>query len=72
MNFITHCDIVIYDKKYMFGFRPLFLAQSSKNPWDFPSDEKIKVSFLMLMRRLLDSTQGPRVGAGCQGNPPSN
>ena len=67
MNFITHCDIVIYDKKYMFGFRPLFLAQSSKNPWDFPSDEKIKVSFLMLMRRL---GKHLRMGAGYQWNQP--
>lgn len=27
MNFVTRCGVVIYNKKYLFGF----LAQSSKN-----------------------------------------
>lgn len=41
------CDIVIYNK-YMFGL--FLLAQSSLNAWNFLGGEKIKVSFVILIR----------------------
>ena len=45
---MTVCDTVIYNKKYLVFL--LFLAQSSKNPWNFLSVHSDKDVFVVLMK----------------------
>ena len=59
---------MIHNKKYTFGLHPLFLAQTSQNPWTFPSDE----SSAGVSCCVDEETFGPhlRMMAGCLGNQP--
>ena len=63
-------DIVIYNKKYIFALHPLFPAQSSKNPWNFPSEERDKVVFCCVNEVAFGKHL--RVRAGCQESQPGD
>ena len=51
-NHYHSCGIVIYTKKYIFGLSSslFLLSQSSLNPCNFLLGERLKVSFVMLLR----------------------
>ena len=63
---LVHCDIVTYNKKYIFSLLPFFLAHSSENPWNFLSDESNK-GVLCYVNKMIFVTH-LRMGAGCQEN----
>ena len=60
-------DVVIYNKKYMFGLYPISGTWISQNPRDFLGDQP---PFVMLMRWLWKVHL--RVGAGYLDNQPHN
>ena len=79
--FLTVYNIVIYQKKYVFGHSddqnmlltyicscPWFLTHSSKNNWNFLSDKSLKVSHMLFNK--VTFRRYLRLGTVCQENQP--
>ena len=62
-----------FTTRNVFGLHPDFLAQSSYSPWNFLSTESGNDAFCYVNEVTFGKSLGNlRVGAGCQGNEPSD